>query len=502
MMRFFSFRARLACGVSLALYVFSSLPGLPQTIQGPSVPIPPTLFGMTIHGAVKKTPWPAIPIGSLRLWDVVVWAQLNPGPGKYDWSRLDNVVSLYNSHGVYDMVFTFGKIPSWASKNPGSPCGSSPGLTVAIASISRKAGLVTVTTRSPLNRQPPEPIGIGGVASSSFDGGFGIASVQGPNVLTYLQEGDDEQSEGGNVYAYGGCSAGFANTENVMDFTKALTQRYCGRITNYELWNEAGIAHFTDTPAQLEQISRRQYAIIKDVSNCACDREECAPGLAGGRNPNIVIAPAVSAVEPAQLRWDSEYAGSSGMKDADVQNVHGYGFARAPEHLIAGIARIRSSGSSSLPVWDTEGCWGKNSDVPLDMQPGFVARFYIMHWLSGSSRLYWYAYDNPNLGTMWTPSGGMNAAGVAYGETYKWLVGAVLKQCSLADDHVSCNLTRPEAPGYSAHVIWSTSSQPISYEVPSGFMEYRTLDGSVHTVSTHERLRVTEPIMLENSSLK
>jgi hypothetical protein len=96
----------------------------------------------------------------------------------------------------------------------------------------------------------------------------------------------------------------------------------------------------------------------------------------------------------------------------------------------------------------------------------------------------------------------MSAAGVAYGETYKWLVGAVLKHCSLSDDRVSCYLTRPEAPGYTANIVWSTSTEPISYQVPQGFMEYRTLDGNVQAVSAHDKVRVTEPIMLENRNLK
>jgi len=58
----------------------------------------------------------------LRLWDTQTsWIDLNGGAqGVYNWSTLDTMLNEANTLGV-DVLYTFGKVPGWASSNPNDP---------------------------------------------------------------------------------------------------------------------------------------------------------------------------------------------------------------------------------------------------------------------------------------------------------------------------------------------------------------------------------------------
>jgi len=88
-------------------------------------------FGMTIHRLVANptsstaaVPFPAFPIHTFRLWDVVNWATLEPADGQYNWTTMDDTIASAERNGVRDFIFTLGYVPPWASKNPADPCGS------------------------------------------------------------------------------------------------------------------------------------------------------------------------------------------------------------------------------------------------------------------------------------------------------------------------------------------------------------------------------------------
>ena len=87
----------------------------------------PGYFGMHETNAAAHN-WPSVGFGTFRTWDVyphVSWADINTAKGVYDWTNLDNLVSLAQSHGV-DLIYTFGRTPAWASSNPTGSCPSNP----------------------------------------------------------------------------------------------------------------------------------------------------------------------------------------------------------------------------------------------------------------------------------------------------------------------------------------------------------------------------------------
>lgn len=90
-------------------------------------PIPRAFFGMHFHRADTTTRWPAVPIGSWRLWDAMVaWPQLQPAPGKWDFQRLDRYVAMAKLTGA-SILLPLGLTPNWASARPGEKSSYSPG---------------------------------------------------------------------------------------------------------------------------------------------------------------------------------------------------------------------------------------------------------------------------------------------------------------------------------------------------------------------------------------
>jgi hypothetical protein len=60
------------------------------------------------------TSWPSISVGSLRLWDAgVTWADIQPEQGRFDWSRLDAIVTAAQARNV-EVTLVLGQTPTWA----------------------------------------------------------------------------------------------------------------------------------------------------------------------------------------------------------------------------------------------------------------------------------------------------------------------------------------------------------------------------------------------------
>ncbi|MBW4544666.1 MAG: hypothetical protein KME25_09520 [Symplocastrum torsivum CPER-KK1] len=94
-------------------------------------PIPQTYFGMHIAEPFR-IPWPAVPIGSWRLWDtssaagLPFWPHLEREKGQWDFRTLDDCVKLASEKGV-DLIYTMALTPKWAAaRNDSSPYGDGP----------------------------------------------------------------------------------------------------------------------------------------------------------------------------------------------------------------------------------------------------------------------------------------------------------------------------------------------------------------------------------------
>ena len=88
--------------------------------------VPHSFFGMTIH-RYSITPWPTVPIASLRTWDTAVnWNDIQPDPQTFNWGDLDELVDRAQRQNV-DVLFTLGRTPRWASADPEAKSPYGPG---------------------------------------------------------------------------------------------------------------------------------------------------------------------------------------------------------------------------------------------------------------------------------------------------------------------------------------------------------------------------------------
>lgn len=84
-------------------------------VHSRATPVPKDFFGLIIHRSHTAGRWPAMPFGSLRLWDSYLkWMDIQPAPNTWRFENFDHQVELARQNGV-DMIHTLGQTPAWAS---------------------------------------------------------------------------------------------------------------------------------------------------------------------------------------------------------------------------------------------------------------------------------------------------------------------------------------------------------------------------------------------------
>ncbi len=90
----------------------------------PARAIAPDWFGTHFHrlghaeGGFPATAWPAGQVGAVRLWDSSTrWGDLEPAPGRFDFTRLDAIVDQARAQGAA-VSLVLGSPAPWASARP------------------------------------------------------------------------------------------------------------------------------------------------------------------------------------------------------------------------------------------------------------------------------------------------------------------------------------------------------------------------------------------------
>jgi hypothetical protein len=288
-----------------------------------------------------------------------------------------------------------------------------------------------------------------------------------------------------------GCAAP-PNINDWEEFVKTLVTRYRGRISSYELWNEPNASGFwSGNPQQMVELAAHAYSIIKSI------------------DPNaIVTTPAASSTgwPLSHDVWLDRYLSAGGGKYADVIAWHGYSgrndrSALPVEDLVRQIQSLRSVLAqhhlSQLPIWDTEGGWGKDAQLPNeDEQASFLVKWYLIQFTSGIERAYWYQWDNPAWGTLWREGSGLTLAGAASMQVAGWLDGSTaVTPCT--PTHASalwtCDLRKK---GALYRVAWSASGKTTLANI-DGVVSFTKVGGVKQTVSGQSVIVDSRPILLE-----
>jgi hypothetical protein len=467
-----------------------------------------TFFGMDINDLLSGTPWPIVPVGGIRLWDTNTnWGNLNPASGTYNWSRLGQQIDLARANGA-QILYTFGGSPSWTLP-----------ANVPIESIHRSAGVVTITTTVPhglyfsslQTSTSQERFTVTGVSDVSFNGTFYLTGTPTSDTFTYAQSGADATSSLGTVSAV--CSGTYAPAScaeqpaSLSDWDEFVTQliSHVGpdAIQYWEVWNEPNISGFWDgDPKTLVSMAQHAHGIIKSVDPKAIILN---PGYTGNYETQVECTGAPSFCGSA---WLSTWLDLGGKNVIDAVAFHGYPQINvAPEEIQGAVnllkATMARSGVGALPLIDTESAWGRNVNLPNETdQIAWLAKHLLLEQSMGVQHTFWYAYDSPSWGTLWSISGGLNPVGDAYEQVEKWLTGTTLSQpcAALPDDPTTfvCSYTRPK--GYVAQAVWNTAGDK-TYTVPSQFLQYHDLSGAVQSIGGGTVTISTTPILLESSSV-
>ena len=207
--------------------------------------------------------------------------------------------------------------------------------------------------------------------------------------------------------AYGfGCAAEPADILDWRLYVRTVATRFRGRIECYEPWNEVSFPNdptftqpgaggdpnqfFSGTVADMVNIARVAYQEIKRADPHAC-----------------VLSPSFNSSGNWAEKFD-RYLAAGGGKYFDVVSQHFY-FPEEPEQVVPVIRVMRQImakyGLSHVPIWNTEVGVSFQAQAPHwrgmtlpDLVYALTLRTYLLNASEGVSRVYWYAWDDRNLG--------------------------------------------------------------------------------------------------------
>jgi hypothetical protein len=261
------------------------------------------------------------------------------------------------------------------------------------------------------------------------------------------------------------------------EYIRVVATRYRGRIHEFEIWNEPNAkGTFTGSVEAMTQLSRAAYRVLKSVD----------PAI-------TVVSPAATADQG--FLWLDEFLRRGGCEYADIIGYHFYVTPRPPEAMLTLITRVktvlRQRGCENKPLWNTESGWTDPKHFASDEEAAaYLLRTYLLNWLLGVQRCYWYAWDNHNWSTLdLTSHSGdrMTRAGAAYAIMHQWMFGAVLRSCSRnAAGLWTCRLERAAK---TTMLLWSESGTQ-SFTVPQSWRVANVLNWTAETSTASAKLNV------------
>jgi polysaccharide biosynthesis protein PslG len=279
-----------------------------------------------------------------------------------------------------------------------------------------------------------------------------------------------------------------ARMEDWDNFLMALATHAAGKIHYWELWNEpdGSKAFYCGDISAMVTMARHASAILKAVDPTA-----------------VLLSPGVTG--PPGPAWLRSFLQAGGGDAVDAIAFHGYWSTTAEDinYVVSKYKKVLADNRvSGKLLWDTEASWSDFGKAPLQnplLRAAFDAKYYMLQWSDGVSRVIWYAYDGGEIwGGMWDRRNGLHIDGVAYREVYHWMVGATPIGSCNADPHHTWTCDYARQNGYRSRAVWNSRGN-VSYTVPSIFTRYRNLSGTVTPLTTRAVQVGNQPILLESA---
>jgi hypothetical protein len=442
------------CVMLAVLLLVSSVSGVGQAISG-------SFFNLTVANTDRNEPFPSTYVKGIRLWCTGTdWSLMNPSPGVYDFTKLDRWLQEVAQHNL-DPLFTFARVPVWASSNPDLYCNSRV-----------KRGECA----------PPDDLNADGTGPDQHWKNFVTAIV----------------------------------THSVNS--------PIAHIKHWEIWNEPDThGNWKGTMQQMVRMTADAAAIIKSLSPTSTINSPAPTGeyginhgedaltewmrgfLAAGGGQYLDIVDFHSYV------WKKGSIPTAEEVVPLIENVKPvlaqYGLSHLPMWATEGSYSGRTNGIEGI--------------TDPYQQAAFTARYLLLQRSEGLSRFFWFEWDSPptnGVGTLWsaervpgctTPNNGggyLCTPGVAYEQISNWMIGATFtNKCAQQSNSQLWSCTFSRARHYEAEAIWDPSKickhgqcTVGNVEVPSQYTQYRDLDGQTHSIQNNTVPVGARPILLEN----
>lgn len=301
----------------------------------------------------------------------------------------------------------------------------------------------------------------------NLDGVLDTAESRGLTDILYVMgttpdwAAADPEELNANDYPQPGAAEAPANIADWSDWVTAVVTRYKGRISSYQIWNEANLANFFNgTPAQMAELTKVAYDIIKTI-----DPEAQVVSA----SPSTRLVKSFDRFFPAYLE---ELAAVSWP--IDVIAIHTYPDATGDPSvraalILKAIDLVKASGAPTLPLWDTELNFGLAGpgDIPKQAitgsrAAGFVVRTYIDDLRLGVDRSYWYIWTLQPYDLLGVQAYSGSDGEQGFFAVNDWVTGATFGGCTEADNTVVCDFSRD---GTSWKVAWAQSGEVV-YTTP------------------------------------
>jgi polysaccharide biosynthesis protein PslG len=328
---------------------------------------------------------------------------------------------------------------------------------------------------------------------TKLDAAVSTAQANGVNDILMVLAGTpawatDDPAAGGTAGVLPGAAGMPINLADWDDWVLQVATRYKGRITAYQPWNEANLTTFsTGTPAEMAELTKRAYDIIKSVDPTATVVAPSTGTRLGG--PFKKFYPAFLAELKAR-NWP-----------VDVWAAHTYPASLGTPTDRAALANswiavLNAAGAPDKPLWDTENNFGLAGPGPTNPDQDingvraerWTARTYLDALRLGISRVYWYSWG-PDLDLVGIQMNTGSPAAVALTTLQGWIVGATFNGCSGAGE-VICRFTKN---GVRSKVIYAETG--VARFKTRGFTKICALNGSCKPV-TKRWIRVAGPVAL------
>ncbi|MDI1289478.1 MAG: cellulase family glycosylhydrolase [bacterium] len=302
----------------------------------------------------------------------------------------------------------------------------------------------------------------------------------------------DNPTAGGTAGVLPGGAGMPKNFADWDDWVLQVVNRYKGRITSYQPWNEANLTTFsTGTPKQMADLTKRAYDIIKAVDPAAKVVAPSTGTRLGG--PFNKFYPAYLAELKAR-NWP-----------VDVFAAHTYPASLGTPVDRALLAQkwidaLKAAGAPDLPLWDTENNFGlagpgpqnPDQDIIGNQAAEWAARTYLDALRLNISRVYWYSWG-PELDLVGIQMNNGSPAAIALNTLQAWIVGSKFTGCK-GTDRVVCGFTK--ANGGKTQVVWAQSGRK-SFTIPKRMKQICQLDSVCTDKGPRNKIRISGPVLFK-----